>query len=148
MRKRQPPKQQSQTAAGFADLVDETLSMETVNAVLEDKEGGGKRSLPWLAGQGKGARRHVLPRHRVDLHGLTAAEAVRKTEHFLQNSRYAGIPSVLVITGKGLHSKDGPVVPDAVEELLGRLKGAGVIAAFRWEKGRKDNSGALIVSLV
>jgi hypothetical protein len=52
-----------------------------------------------------------------------------------------------IIVGKGLHSENGPVLPDVVEDTLSALQREGVVLAFRWEGRSKRRSGSVIVYL-
>ena len=46
----------------------------------------------------------------LDLHGLTAAEAESRLNSFFAKARKAGWQKVIIIHGKGSHSKDEPVL--------------------------------------
>lgn len=87
------------------------------------------------------------PQDRLDLHGCTAAEAEIKTENFLARARRNHLKTVLVITGKGLHSPEGPVLKDVIEARLKIMKTDGAILAYLWEKKDREKSGALLVYL-
>ena len=55
-------------------------------------------------------RGKLLPEARIDLHGLTLAEAHPELIHFILNTHAAGCRLVLVITGKGKQKPDhGPI---------------------------------------
>lgn len=132
----------------FADLLDDSLSVEAMDKALRDKgievlaesvaAGGSK-----MAGQGLSAE----PQSQIDLHGLTIDEAIQKTLHYLQNCRHRGLRQVLVITGRGLHSEAGAVLPDAIETFLEELKLKDEIVSYQWYRGVKGESGALNVAL-
>jgi len=92
-------------------------------------------------------RNSPLPQEQIDLHGCTAAEAEIKTENFLTRSRRDHLQTVLVITGKGLHSSDGSVLKDVIETRLKIMKNAGTILAYLWEKKNREKSGAILVYL-
>jgi len=81
----------------------------------------------------------------LDLHGLTVEEACTKLLFFLQDALYQGCRTVLVITGKGLHSSDGPVLRIAMERLLESQREL----VLEWGLAPKcyGGSGALIVFL-
>jgi DNA-nicking Smr family endonuclease len=64
------------------------------------------------------ARGQLKPEAELDLHGLTLDEALTRVRFFLDDACYRGLQTVLIITGKGLHSTDGPVLRRAVEKLL------------------------------
>jgi len=55
---------------------------------------------------------------RLDLHGLTREEAERRTDAFIRQAARRGLKKVLVIYGKGLHSREGGVLRSAVHRLL------------------------------
>ena len=63
-------------------------------------------------------RGQLKPEAELDLHGLTVEESSAKVRFFLQDALYQGLRTTLIITGKGLHSSDGPVLRQAVERLL------------------------------
>jgi DNA-nicking Smr family endonuclease len=63
-------------------------------------------------------RGQLKPEAELDLHGLTVEESSEKVRFFLQDALYQGFRTTLIITGKGLHSSDGPVLRQAVERLL------------------------------
>jgi DNA-nicking Smr family endonuclease len=64
-------------------------------------------------------RGELQPAGELDLHGLTRDEALHRTRAFLGHAARQGWPVVLIVTGKGLHSSEGPVLRRAVERLLG-----------------------------
>lgn len=59
---------------------------------------------------GKMTRGKIAPEARIDLHGMTLAEAHPELIRFILNAQSAGLRLVLVITGKGRPgSDDGPI---------------------------------------
>ena len=59
---------------------------------------------------GKMTRGKIAPEARIDLHGLTLAEAHPELIRFILNAQSAGLRLVLVITGKGKQGVDtGPI---------------------------------------
>lgn len=59
---------------------------------------------------GKMTRGKLVPEARIDLHGLTLAEAHPELIRFVLNAQSAGLRLVLVITGKGKRGVDtGPI---------------------------------------
>jgi hypothetical protein len=70
----------------------------------------------------------------LDLHGLTADEAVRRTERWLNEQRSAGVHTVRVITGRGKHSVGPPVLRGEIEALLSALRRT-LVASFASEPG-------------
>ncbi len=92
-------------------------------------------------------RRYPSPQAQLDLHGATAAQARQRAAHFMRSSLANGLFTVRIIVGKGLHSEAGAVLPDAIEDLLLVLKREALVLSYRWDKGIKRKSGAIIVYL-
>ena len=88
------------------------------------------------------------PTFEIDLHGYTALQAEMRAESFIHLALKQKALAVRIITGKGLHSEGQPVLPDTVEDVLKKLKKENLVKSWRWEKGQKEKSGALIVQLV
>jgi len=87
------------------------------------------------------------PQEAIDLHGHTAVEAENKLNNFITFAKANSLQTVRVITGKGNHSKNGPVIPDTVELLLIDLKKKKRILTFKWEKKEKKKSGSVTIYL-
>jgi len=127
----------------FADALASGIPATTLAEILTEKD-----ELPTPAQSLQAAiRNSPPPQDRLDLHGCTAAEAEIKTENFLARSRRNHLKTVLVITGKGLHSPEGSVLKDIIETRLKIMKNDGLILAFLWEKKDREKSGALLVYL-
>jgi DNA-nicking Smr family endonuclease len=89
-------------------------------------------------------RGELKPSAELDLHGLTRDEAVARTRAFLAHAARQKWPVVVIVTGKGLRSAEGPVLRRAIEDLLAsvqelvlewgeaprRLGGTGALAVF------------------
>jgi DNA-nicking Smr family endonuclease len=82
----------------------------------------------------------------LDLHGHPRNEALLKLEPFVSAAYRRGRKAVLVITGKGINSPDGPVLPGAVADWL-RGKGKGMVAEFAPAPRDRGGSGAFVVFL-
>src|SRR5688500_20357571 len=65
----------------------------------------------------------------LDLHGLTGDEAVQRAERWLRERQAERAGTVVVVTGRGLHSPGLPVLRMEVQHLLERLRGS-VVARF------------------
>jgi DNA-nicking Smr family endonuclease len=63
----------------------------------------------------------LLPEARLDLHGMTLAEAHSELIHFLLRARAQGLRLVLVITGKGKASHDNGAIPHRIGALRHQL---------------------------
>jgi DNA-nicking Smr family endonuclease len=84
----------------------------------------------------------------VDLHGLTREEAKGAVEAFLRASRNGGKRCVLVVHGRGLHSKDQlPVLKDALRTWLSTARFARHVLAFATARPADGGAGALYVLL-
>lgn len=70
----------------------------------------------------------------LDLHGLTADEAVAQTSRWLQNMQREGELAVRIITGRGRRSLGPAVLPGEIGHLLGTLPG--LVSSYE-----KDASG-------
>lgn len=85
------------------------------------------------------------PQRELDLHGMTGEEAQQSTRHFLKSAHHQNLQTVRIITGKGLHSKQGKsVLRQVAEGFLADLKQQKMILGFKWEKGK----GSVLVYLV
>lgn len=82
----------------------------------------------------------------LDLHGFLKDEALARLERFVADARGRGQQAVLVITGKGINSPEGPVLQGAVAEWL-REKGKGMVAEFSPAPRELGGSGAFVVFL-
>jgi DNA-nicking Smr family endonuclease len=66
---------------------------------------------------GKMTRGKLQPEARIDLHGMTLAEAHPELIRFILNANGQGLRLVLVITGKGKRRDDGGPIPQRVGAL-------------------------------
>jgi len=94
-------------------------------------------------------RRGQLPiEGRIDLHGLTEADAHRALTSFLIAAQNAGRRCVIVVTGKGLKADGRPGVLRAnVPRWLNQAPNRGRILAFCHAQPRDGGEGALYVLL-
>jgi DNA-nicking Smr family endonuclease len=84
----------------------------------------------------------------VDLHGMTREEAKAAVERFLRASRNAGKRCVLVVHGRGLHSKDQlPVLKEALRTWLSTARFARHVLAFATARPTDGGPGAVYVLL-
>ena len=84
-------------------------------------------SLPEILGQaplqmdakthGKMTRGKLAPESRIDLHGMTLAEAHPELIRFILNAQSHGLRLVLVITGKGKRRDDSGPIPQRMGAL-------------------------------
>ena len=84
----------------------------------------------------------------VDLHGLTREEAKRSVEHFLRSARGGGKRCVLVVHGRGNHSKDQvPVLKEALRSWLATARFGRHVLAFATARPQDGGAGAVYVLL-
>jgi DNA-nicking Smr family endonuclease len=76
---------------------------------------------------------------------MTVEEASQKVKFFLQNSSFNNVDAVIIITGKGLHSDEGPVLRKAVGRLLSSLHE--LVVEWGIAPREYGGDGALIVFL-
>jgi DNA-nicking Smr family endonuclease len=84
--------------------------------------------------------------YQLDLHGLTRGEALTELSRFLRTARSKGQVAVLVITGKGYNSSEGPVLQQAVAAWL-RDAGRELVVEFAPAPREMGGSGAFVVFL-
>jgi DNA-nicking Smr family endonuclease len=111
----------------------------------------------YIEGVGPGIDRRLLKRLRegdfalqghVDLHGMTREEAKLRVSRFVDESRRAGRRCVLIVHGRGLHSKDQiPVLKEAVRTWLERGPVARAVLAFATARPHDGGAGAVYVLL-
>jgi DNA-nicking Smr family endonuclease len=82
----------------------------------------------------------------LDLHGHSKDEALVKLAHFITAAYSRGQKAVLVITGKGINSPEGPVLQGAAAAWL-REHGKGIVAEFSPAPRDLGGSGAFVVFL-
>jgi DNA-nicking Smr family endonuclease len=84
----------------------------------------------------------------LDLHGMVRDEAKAALEAFIAAERQKGHRCVLVVTGRGLHSKDQiPVLKEGVQAWLSRGRVARQVLAFTTARPQDGGAGALYVLL-
>lgn len=92
-------------------------------------------------------RGNIVPDATLDLHGCVRADVNEKLSNFIQNGQHNRWSTLLVITGKGLHSHDGEaILRDEAESFL---LNAGKSSVAEWGRAPKQygGSGALVLFL-
>jgi DNA-nicking Smr family endonuclease len=87
------------------------------------------------------------PQASFDFHGrgvLSKEDIVVRTTEFVRECSQRGFKKILIITGKGLHSKSGPVVGPLVQDILMSLPNVQSVETARRDRG---GEGALEVQL-
>jgi len=82
----------------------------------------------------------------LDLHGCTRDRALIRLQQCIQQAFWERQQAVLVITGKGNNSPEGPVLRTAVLSWL-QKEGKGFVAEFSVAPRDKGGSGALVIFL-
>ena len=116
----------------FAELVESALTEHEPSPKTDD--------LPSAA-----ARRRAVA--TLDLHGRRAAEAGAVVKSFLLTHRRLRSPAVRIVTGKGRHSPERPVLKEVVETILRLERRERRIASFQWEGGDRETAGCVLVVL-
>ena len=93
-------------------------------------------------------RGEMEPLRKIDLHGMTVPEALRKLKSWIFEARAAGVRCGLIVTGRGHHSDGGVAVlqreiPDALQEVPLSTH----VLAFASAIPRHGGPGALYVLL-
>ncbi len=89
----------------------------------------------------------ITPDASLDLHGLTCADVAPKLKHFIEDARYHGWQTLLLITGRGLHSTSGEaVLRDEAEHVIARI-GKDDIAEWGYAPQRYGGQGAIVLFL-
>ena len=84
----------------------------------------------------------------VDLHGLLKEEAKAELEAFLSRARQQGKRCVLVVHGRGLHSKDQvPVLKEALKRWMHTARFARHVLGFATARPHDGGAGAVYVLL-
>ena len=89
----------------------------------------------------------VVPRRELDLHRKSAAEARQAIVQAVSEARHAGVSCLLVVCGRGQHSRSAaPVLPEVTVECLSEQL-AGEVLAFTSAPRKWGGRGAIIVRL-
>lgn len=94
-------------------------------------------------------RGKVDPEARLDLHGLTLAQAERALARFLERAQATGCKVVLVITGKGVRQQDGEMTEGRIRaefpHWLNRPENRSRVHGVRGAHVRHGGGGAFYV---
>jgi DNA-nicking Smr family endonuclease len=107
---------------------------------------------PLQAKPGSGSRMKQLRRgtiridYELDLHGLTKDEALDALHSFIKGAYRRAQKAVLVITGRGNHSPEEPVLKSAVDKWL-RTAGKEMVVEFLAAPRQMGGDGAMVVFL-
>ena len=135
----------NEPSKSFDELLEESLTNKSSQALIKEKVAASSEKIE-LSKITK-LSKHSKPQDEIDLHGLKGDEAELKADFFIRDSKARGLVTIRIIVGKGTHSEGRAVLPDIVEGKIIDLKREGQIYTFKWEKGRKLKSGAVIIYL-
>jgi DNA-nicking Smr family endonuclease len=93
------------------------------------------------------ARGRAAPEAKLDLHGLTQAEAHGALISFLRRARSGGLGLVLVVTGRGRDPTEGGVLRRNVPHWLRLPELRDLVLGFEEAGTRQGGAGALYVRL-
>jgi DNA-nicking Smr family endonuclease len=84
----------------------------------------------------------------IDLHGLTREEAKLAVDRYLRDARRSGKRCVLLVHGRGIHSKDQvPILKDALKSWLATARFGRHVLAFATARPADGGAGAVYVLL-
>ena len=84
----------------------------------------------------------------LDLHGLWREEAIVLLTDFCQKYADQGVRTILIITGKGIHSKESdPTLKKEVIHWLNSARGHRLVEYYRFGTRTEGGEGALILYL-
>jgi DNA-nicking Smr family endonuclease len=84
----------------------------------------------------------------IDLHGMTRDEAKGAVDAFLKQARQAGKRCVLLVHGRGIHSKDQmPILKEALKTWLATARFGRHVLAFATARPADGGAGAIYVLL-
>lgn len=131
-----------QPEENFEEILEEYIPSD-MNAVIREKNAG-ESSLKFSPRSE--IKQYPAPQDELDLHNHTGEEAKRALYFFINNSHRNGLKAVRIITGKGAHSDEGKsVLRGVAEEKIIQLKRQGIVLDYRWEQGKREKSGSIIV---
>lgn len=85
---------------------------------------------------------------RLDLHGMTQAQAKDAVDRFLNDSRRTSKRCVLIVHGRGLNSQDQiPVLKEALRVWLSQKRVGKTVLAFATARPQDGGAGAVYVLL-
>ena len=123
----------------WADLLEHYTSADLVHTALREKSTFEEKIQIKM-----NFKQFPKAQTELDLHGFTGPEAELAVDRFLKQATHQNLRTVRIITGKGLHSKQGQsVLRDLIEQLLAELKRQKKILGYKWEKNR----GSVLVYL-
>jgi DNA-nicking Smr family endonuclease len=84
------------------------------------------------------------PQATLDLHGMTSREAEQALERFILLSRRRGLRKVLIVHGKGNHSRGEPVLQRVVRKYLEKSPYTGAFGPAERRHGGRGATWAVV----
>jgi DNA-nicking Smr family endonuclease len=137
--------EENETDESFDELLEESLSDKSSHTLIKEKIAASSEKVK-LSNNSK-LINYPESQGEIDLHGLKGDEAGLKADFFIRDSKAKGLVTIRIIVGKGTHSEGRAVLPDIIEGKIIDLKREGQVHTFKWEKGKKLKSGAVIIYL-
>ncbi len=88
--------------------------------------------------------RKMRPEAEIDLHGMTRLEAENALNTFFDVCKRRGLKKVLIIHGKGIHSKDEAVLQPFVKTYLEHQRFAGETGRPKREAGGNGSTWVIL----
>ena len=105
-----------------------------------------KDNFPRLPARSKPKIHHAQPQTTLDLHGYTELQALQRLQSFLLTCQQKGLHTVLVITGKGLHSgAQGPILLQVATQWLATKLAQHSIKSFARAPIQLGGDGAILI---
>jgi len=120
------------------EMFEKYCSSEAIAHALKEKEEGEMKTLP-----PKSKKTNQNPQDKIDLHLMTRKKAESEIRQFMQKAIREKLKVVLIITGRGLHSQQGAVLPTITEKMIETWKEQRVIRSYKWV----SSGGAIEVHL-
>ena len=129
------------------DEMEQFLTREAIEDALKEKgdqkDEKQKKSVPKRQVSYKFSKEYPKVDSELDLHGRTQEESERFLYNFINSAKIGKLKTIRVITGRGMHSKNGPVIQNFVERLLEIHQRNGKIKKFKIE----TNGGSFLIHI-
>ncbi len=96
-----------------------------VHPALEKTDSSESRDKKREAALRRKRLREMAPEAEIDLHGFTVSEAVPALDLFIKECKQKGMKKILIIHGKGNHSRGEPILKKEVRSFIEKCPSAG-----------------------
>lgn len=140
-------KELSQAEDSAGDLFIQEISRLRLDTKFADSLPDDGEMKPLSGNRLRQVKRGVVSvEYQLDLHGLRREEALAALPRFLRSAQQKGQKAVLIITGKGNHSPEEPVLQQSVASWL-REGGRELVLEFAPAPREMGGSGAFVAFL-